>query len=81
MSTETLYGSWRRIRREAGLARLRLHDLRHTYASLALRSGESVVMIGQLLGHRDPDTTLRYIHFGDEMLREAVENVAEALEG
>ena len=81
MSTETLYGSWRRIRREAGLSSLRLHDLRHTYASLALRSGESVVMIGRLLGHRDPDTTLRYIHFGDAMLREAVENVAEALEG
>ena len=81
MSTETLYGSWRRIRREAGLAGLRLHDLRHTYASLAMRSGESVVMIGRLLGHRDPDTTLRYIHFGDAILREAVENVAEALEG
>lgn len=81
MSTETLYGSWRRIRREAGLTGLRLHDLRHTYASFALRSGESVVMIGQLLGHRDPDTTLRYVHFGDKMLRDAVENVAEALEG
>jgi integrase len=81
MSTETLYGSWRRIRREAGLARLRLHDLRHTYASFALRGGESVVMIGRLLGHRDPETTLRYIHFGDAMLREAVESVAEALEG
>lgn len=81
MSTETLYGSWRRIRRDAGFSGLRLHDLRHTYASLALQSGESVVMIGRLLGHRDPDTTLRYIHFGDAMLREAVESVAEALEG
>lgn len=81
LSTETLYGPWRRIRREAGFSSLRLHDLRHSYARLALRSGESVVMIGRLLGHRDPDTTLRYIHFGDAMLREAVENVAEALEG
>ena len=81
MSTETLYGHWRRIRREARLSGLRLHDLRHTYASLALRNGESVVMIGRLLGHRDPDTTLRYIHFGDAMLRQAVETVAEALEG
>ena len=79
MSTETLYGSWRRIRTEAGLGSLRLHDLRHTYASFALRGGESVVMIGQLLGHRDPDTTLKYTHFGDTMLRQAVESVATVL--
>ena len=79
MSTETLYGAWRRIRTEAGLDNLRLHDLRHTYASFALRGGESVVMIGQLLGHRDPDTTLKYTHFGDAMLRQAVESVAAVL--
>ena len=81
MSTETLYGSWRRIRTQADLSGLRLHDLRHTYASVALRSGESVVMIGRLLGHRDPDTTLKYTHFGDVMLRDAVEQVAGSLGG
>ncbi len=81
MSTETLYGLWRRLRTSAGLDGLRLHDLRHTYASVALRSGESVVVIGRLLGHRDPDTTLRYTHFGDEMLRDAVERVARSLGG
>ena len=81
MSTETLYGAWRRLRTDARLSGLRLHDLRHTYASFALRRGETVVMIGRLLGHRDPDTTLRYTHFGDVMLREAVEKVAQALEG
>ena len=79
MSTETLYGSWRRFRAKAGLRDLRLHDLRHTYASFALRCGESVVMIGRLLGHRDPDTTLRYTHFGGAMLVQAVERVAKAL--
>lgn len=79
MSTETLYGPWRRIRTEADLGSLRLHDLRHTYASFALGSGESVVMIGRLLGHRDPDTTLKYTHFGDAMLRQAVESVATVL--
>lgn len=79
MSTETLYRTWRWIRQEAGLDGLRLHDLRHTYASLALQRGESVVMIGRLLGHRDPDTTLKYTHFGDELLREAVESVAAVL--
>lgn len=81
MSTETLYGLWRRIRTEAGLGSLRLHDLRHTYASVALRRGESVVVIGRLLGHRDPDTTLRYTHFGEEMMRDAVERVAGSLGG
>ena len=79
ISTETLYGSWRRFRAEAGLSDLRLHDLRHTYASFALQRGESVVMIGRLLGHRDPDTTLRYTHFGGAMLVQAVESVAKAL--
>ena len=79
ISTETLYGAWRRFRAKAGLTDLRLHDLRHTYASFALRCGESVVMIGRLLGHRDPDTTLRYTHFGGAMLIQAVERVAKVL--
>ncbi|MXW55984.1 MAG: site-specific integrase [Gammaproteobacteria bacterium] len=79
MSTETLYCAWRRLRVEANLPGLRLHDLRHTYASFALRRGENLVMIGRLLGHRDPDTTLKYTHFGDLVLRDAVETVAEAL--
>lgn len=80
MSTETLYGRWRQLRAEADLGGLRLHDLRHTYASFALRSGETVVMIGRLLGHRDPDTTLRYTHFGDGLLLDAVETVAKVME-
>lgn len=79
ISTEALYGAWRRIRARASLDDLRLHDLRHTYASLALRRGESVVMIGRLLGHRDPDTTLRYTHFDDSMSSAAVECVARAM--
>lgn len=79
MSTETLYGAWRRLRTEADLPGLRLHDLRHTYASFALRRGETLVIIGRLLGHRDPDTTLKYTHFGDAVLRDAVETVAQAV--
>lgn len=81
MSTETLYGLWRRVRADAGLGSLRLHDLRHTYASIALRGGESVVVIGRLLGHRDPDTTLRYTHFGEELMWDAVERVSKSLRG
>ena len=52
---------WQRVRGEAGLRDVRLHDLRHTYATFALRQGESVLAIGRLLGHADPETTLRYI--------------------
>ena len=79
MSAETLYRCWRTLRVEAGLPDVRLHDLRHSYASFALRQNESVLTIGRLLGHRDPSTTLKYTHFADSMVREAVENVGAAL--
>lgn len=78
--TETLYRSWRVIRARAGLPGLRLHDLRHTYASFALRRGETVLTIGRLLGHRSPTTTLKYIHFADPALREAAEVVGRAVD-
>ena len=63
----------------AGLPDVRLHDLRHSYASFALQRGESVPTIGRLLGHRDPTTTLRYTHFADALARDAVETVGAAL--
>lgn len=81
MTTETLYCWWRRLRTAADLPGLRLHDLRHSYASFALRRGETVLAIGRLLGHRDPATTLKYIHFSDTMAREAVDSVGPALAG
>lgn len=79
LPVESLYRCWRLIRREAGLEGLRLHDLRHSYASFALRSGESLLTIGRLLGHRDPSSTLRYTHFADELARVAVEKIGQAL--
>ena len=81
MTTETLYGFWRSLRAAADLPGVRLHDLRHSYASFALRQGETVLTIGRLLGHRDPATTLKYIHFADAMAREAVQTIGTALEG
>ena len=81
MRTETLYGCWRTVRAAANLPDVRLHDLRHSYASFALQQGESVPTIGRLLGHRDPTTTLRYTHFADALAREAVESVGAALAG
>ena len=72
---------WYRVRAEADLCEVRLHDLRHTYASMALAQGETVLTIGRLLGHRDPATTLKYIHLADSMVREAVDTVGAVLEG
>ena len=70
---------WHRVRVEADLPDLRLHDLRHAHASFALRKGESVLAIARLLGHRSPATTLKYTHLADAMVREAAEVVSEAL--
>ncbi|MDE0407061.1 MAG: tyrosine-type recombinase/integrase [Alphaproteobacteria bacterium] len=72
---------WFMLRAEAGLEDVHLHDLRHTTASLALRQGETVLAIGRLLGHRRPETTLKYVHLADAMVRDAVEIVGAALDG
>ena len=72
---------WWRLRAEAGLDDVRLHDLRHTHASLALRKGETVLAIGRLLGHAHPQTTLKYAHAADAMVTDAAEIVGTALQG
>jgi len=72
---------WQALRDGAGLRDVRLHDLRHSYASLALRSGETVLTIGRLLGHGRPETTLKYIHLEDDSVRGAVDAVAPVLSG
>ncbi len=71
---------WYRVRAEAYLRDVRLHDLRHSYASIAMTQGETVLTIGRLLGHRDPETTLKYTHLADSMVRRAVDTVGAALE-
>ena len=57
---------WRRIRARAGLEDVRIHDLRHSFASRALALGESLPMIGKLLGHTQVQTTARYAHLANE---------------
>ena len=71
-----LHRPWRRITGHAGLVGLRLHDLRHTYASVGASTGMGLAALGQLLGHRSTDTTARYAHFGDDPLRRASEEIA-----
>lgn len=57
---------WRRIRDRAGLTNVRIHDLRHTYASNAVSSGMPIQMVGRLLGHTQIKTAMRYAHLADD---------------
>jgi integrase len=67
--------TWEAVRDEAGLPGLRLHDLRHAYASVLASGGLSLPIIGALLGHTNPTTTARYAHLLDDPLRQATERV------
>lgn len=71
--------AWQTVRARAGLSDVRLHDLRHSYASRALALGESLPMIGKLLGHAQVETTARYAHLSRESVREAAERIAESI--
>ena len=66
---------WYRIRKEAGLDDVRLHDLRHTYASHAVMQGTPLPVVARLLGHSDSTMTLRYTHTGDAETAAAAERV------
>lgn len=70
---------WDRIRKRAGLEGVRLHDLRHTFASAAVGTGLSLPMIGKLLGHTQASTTERYAHLHDDPVRRAAETTASTL--
>ena len=64
---------WRRIRKTAGLADVRIHDLRHTFASGGLLVGEGLAMIGKLLGHTQVQTTARYAHLASDPVKQAAQ--------
>ena len=70
---------WRRVRMTAGLADVRLHDLRHSFASIAVSGGLSLPIIGALLGHASSATTQRYAHLGDDPLKSATEIVGDKI--
>ena len=70
---------WYRVRREAGIEDVRLHDLRHTVASHAVMNGVPVPVVARLLGHSDVHTTLRYAHLGDREIERAAERVGKAI--
>jgi integrase len=72
---------WRRIRSVAGLNEVRIHDLRHTFASGGLAVGEGLSMIGKLLGHTQVQTTARYAHLAADPVKQAADKIAERLAG
>lgn len=71
---------WQRIRKRANLSGVRIHDLRHTYASNAVSSGMPIQMVGRLLGHTQLQTTMRYAHLADDPVKQAAEENASRLE-
>ncbi len=70
---------WQRVRARAGLKDVRIHDLRHTFASTAVASGQGLPMIGKLLGHTQVQTTARYAHLAADPVRSAADAVASSL--
>lgn len=71
--------AWVRICRDAGVPRARLYDLRHTFASAALAAGESLAVVGQMLGHRKAQTTLRYTHLAPDIGLRGAQAAAERM--
>ena len=70
---------WSRVRREANIEDVRLHDLRHTHASHAVMNGVPIPVVSRLLGHSNVSNTLRYAHLGDKDIEDAAELVGQSL--
>jgi integrase len=74
-----LHHQWDAIRKRAGLDGVRIHDLRHSFASNLVNSGRSIYEVGRLLGHTQVKTTQRYAHLSDTVLMSAMEEAANAV--
>jgi integrase len=74
-----LFPDWRAICASAGIEGVRLHDLRHTYASAIINTGASLAQVGALLGHAVPSTTARYAHHYQDPLRALTEGASITL--
>jgi integrase len=77
----SIYSSWNSMRKDAGLPHVRMHDLRHTFASLLINGGASLFMVQGALGHSNPKITMRYAHLSDQTQRLAIQNAASSLRG
>jgi integrase len=77
----TIAKQWERIRAEAGLPNLRIHDLRHSYASFLVNSGVSLFQVQKILGHSQPQVTQRYSHLTTKSLQDAANAAAVIING
>jgi integrase len=75
----SLHFPWLRIRKRSGLLDVRLHDLRHSFASFLVNKGVSLYVVQGLLGHTQPRMTQRYAHLAHQTLRDAAEVVSAAI--
>ena len=77
----TIFRHWDKIRKKANLPNVRIHDLRHTTASILVNKGVSLYQVQQLLGHSSPKMTQRYAHLSNKALHEAVSVVDDVVCG
>lgn len=75
----SIYNSWDRARRAAGVPDVRMHDLRHSAASNMVNAGQSLYVVGQVLGHAQTKTTQRYAHLSQDTLLAAVNAAADVM--
>ncbi|HYM60754.1 MAG TPA: site-specific integrase, partial [Thermoanaerobaculia bacterium] len=73
--------TWCAVRHAAKLKGLRLHDLRHSFASVPAASGESLLVVRSLLGHKQVATTERYAHLGDDPVKRAADKTSDDIAG
>lgn len=71
---------WRVVRVKAGLPALRLHDLRHSFASVGLARGDALPVIGAILGHADVKTTSRYAHLADDPVKKSADAISQSID-
>ncbi len=72
----TVHKVWGRLRKKAGLPHLRIHDLRHQYASFLVNGGRTLYEVQQILGHSDPSVTQRYAHLSTKSLQDAANSAS-----
>jgi len=70
---------WQKVRVAAGFPKLRLHDLRHSFASVGLARGDALPIIGAILGHADVKTTSRYAHLADDPVKRAADEISRSV--
>ena len=75
----TIHKVWNRLRKDAGLPHLRIHDLRHAFASYLISNNRSLFEVQQILGHSDPSVTQRYTHLSTKALQEATSAASDVI--